>query len=58
MCPPLNELVRIVNGKANIAVQAQPINKKETNKAYWLWIKKVEIKPMPPNIRLSEYCGS
>ena len=53
MCPPVNALVSIVNGKASIAAQAHPINKKERNNTYLSWIKNMEINPIPPKMRLN-----
>ena len=39
MCPPDNAFVSIVNGNANIAAHAQPINRNDTNNKYWSWMK-------------------
>ena len=49
---PEIELVKIVKGNANIAAQAQPMSKYETNNMYWSVMNIVEIKPMPPSTRL------
>ena len=50
---PLNALVRMVNGSANIAAHAQPISKNEANKAYWSWMNRMEMKPTAPKSKLT-----
>ena len=50
---PLNALVKMVKGNANIAAHAQPINKNEANKAYWSWMNRIEMKPTAPKSKLT-----
>ena len=45
MFSPLSELVKIVNGNANIAAQAAPIRAYETKSTYWLVTNIVLMKP-------------
>ena len=43
----------MVNGNANMAAQAHPMSKNDPNNKYWSCIKKMEMNPIPPNIKLT-----